>query len=215
MRTPPFRLRYMPLVALLFALFCFVGCATTVDETTEEINAALELGGLYLAEGNFDKAIEIYDRGLEVHSENEKLLYNKTAALIKANRFDEAAALAEAAYRQHPHLLRFAKAQATSLELAGKGIEAIPAWEEIVSLDPADTTSRIRLMNLLVESQRYDDATAHAWYLLERKSADADALKALAVIDQSRGGNGEPWISLVKTGFPAPLQSKQNQEPPQ
>lgn len=204
MRKLPFRLQCIPLGVLLFVLFSLVGCTTTNNKTTREVNAALELGELYLTESDFDKAIETYDRGLEIQPENEKLLYNKTAALIKANRFDEAAALAEAAYRQHPYLLRFAKAQATSLELAEKGTEAISVWEEIVSLDPADTTSRIRLMNLLIGAQRYDEATVHAWYLLERKSADADALEALAAIDKSKGGNGEPWASLVKTGFPAP-----------
>ncbi len=202
-----FRFWHIPLTILLFASLLATGCATTDDKATREVNAALELGGLYFAENDIGKAIETYDRGLEVQPENEKLLYNKIAALLKANRFDEAVKLAETSYGSHPKLLRFAKAQATGLELAGKPDEAILVWEEIVSLDPADMESRVRLMQLLIKAQRYDTAAVHARFLLERKSADKAALEALSTIDRAAGGTGEPWASLAEAGFPAPTQN--------
>ncbi len=198
-------LRCIPLLFLLVVMAFATGCASIDDHKTQEVNAALELGGMYLTEGDIDKALETYDRGLLVQPDDTRLLYNKIAALIKASRFGEAAELSRISYERHPHLLRFVKAQAASLELEGRAAESIPLRREIISLDPADSENRVRLMNLLVEAQTYDEARDHALFLLGRKSNDKAALEALAKIDEATKGSSEPWSTLLEAGFPAPV----------
>lgn len=182
-----------------------MGCASADSRENREANAALELGGLYFADGNIDKAIETYDRGLRIQPDDTRLLYNKIAALIKAERFSEAIELARTSYEQYPYLLRFAKAWAIGLELNGQQEEAIPVWQEIVELDPADSDSRLRLMNLLIDAERFEDARPHAMFLLERKTNDKASLEALVAIDQAAGGTGAPWSALLEAGFPTPV----------
>lgn len=198
-------LRCIPLLFLLVVMAFVTGCASIDDYKTQEVNAALELGGMFLTEGDIDKALETYDRGLLVQPDDTRLLYNKIAALIKASRFGEAAEVSRISYERHPHLLRFAKAQAASLELAGQAAEAIPIWREIIDLDPADSESRIRLMNLLIDAQAYDVARDHALFLLDRKSNDKAALEALVQIDGATRGTSEPWSTLLEAGFPVPV----------
>lgn len=192
-------------VCLAASLLAAVSCASGAEaDRTAETNTALELGRLYHLDGKFDEAIEVYDRGLSISPDNEKLLYNKVLALIKAKRFDEAASLAASSFSSFPHLIRFAKAQAAALELNGDNAAAVDAWTTIVELDPGDSDSRTRLMELLANMERYDEAEQQAMYLLERKRSEASALRVLVQADKSRGGTGEPWATLEQAGFPSP-----------
>lgn len=164
---------------ILEALFCLSACRTSSGAEHDEIvKTSIDLAQRYFSQGNYEKALEIYDKALSL-AEDYRLFYNMAIVLSSLGRNREAALLCESSFENFPYILSFKKAQAFYLSLAGENEASRKAYIEILDLNPYDTEIRISLIKAYMSAGLEDKAYEMALILWNQGYRNLETVKFL------------------------------------
>lgn len=92
-------------ICLLNFCLVFTSCASREPSDTDAITMALELSGIYVKNQDFDNALRVMDKALEL-SDDTRLYQNKILILKETERYEEALDTALKAYENNPYVER-------------------------------------------------------------------------------------------------------------
>ena len=148
------------LAVLLIPLLC--ACRTSQGSDHDQIvKAAIDLADAYMAAGDYQSALSVYDRAL-TQADDYRLLYNKAIVLSALELDYEAVVLCREGYEKYPHILSFKRAQAVYSRRANSTQDCYDAYETLLALNPYDTATRKEYIDVLNEDGQnliaYDQA---------------------------------------------------------
>lgn len=147
-------------VILVFSVFLTAGCATNVAYTTssKEGDLIIELAGTYMREGEYEKALDVFERGKDLAGSDIRVLYNKTVCTAMLGRYIEAAEMCSQYFKAFPEMLRFKRAEAFYRMEAGDYEGSLKAFNEAIALNPYDSEALFGEYQVLFSLGRYDEA---------------------------------------------------------
>jgi len=160
------------LIALFLILSVFVSCRTADSNANEILKSSIDLATAYAKAGEYDKAIDVYDRAWS-QLEDYRLLYNKAMTLAACGRYSQAIIVCREGVQRFPMIMAFRTALASFLETDSS------VFEEILELDPYNSAIRLKLMNMLYEGGDIERARYHASFLWDQGTINADTTKVL------------------------------------
>ncbi|HZK60708.1 MAG TPA: tetratricopeptide repeat protein, partial [Anaerovoracaceae bacterium] len=111
------------------------GKSKKIDVAASE-EAYLEKGNFEGETGNYDKAIEYFDKVIEINPENDWAWQNKGVSLSNLGREEEAIECYDRALELNPQNDRAWENKGVSLSNLGREEEAIECFDEVLSLNP-------------------------------------------------------------------------------
>lgn len=97
---------------------------------TFQINLLKEQGNVALASENFSEAIEIYTKAIQLDDKNHVLYSNRSAAYVKAGKYEEALQDANKTIELNPTWAKGYSRKGSALSLMQKYGEALTAYAE-------------------------------------------------------------------------------------
>jgi tetratricopeptide (TPR) repeat protein len=173
---------------------------------TQELESAWLEGRAYLGLGDFTSALRVVQRALTTAPPTESRLYSVAGeALLKLERYDEAAIQLEKAVRYAPNVLRPWLLLAECQCLLKQYDSASKAYEQSTNLAPNDTT--VRLAQAVFERDHGTTTRALATYArayeTDRKSTEAALGAANAAFELGDLDNARTWLERTLTLEPA------------
>jgi tetratricopeptide (TPR) repeat protein len=162
---------------------CLASCATSNSQKDKDLVALKELGTLYLDNGEYEMALDAFDKALAIDAENNEILYNKVLVLLARYEFDKAIALSDSSFEAFPSQLRFLKAKASALLKMKNTEEAFQVYQQILSLDPGDYAFHALVMQFALDRGYKEFARSEAMFLLNRQEETDKAISTLAILD--------------------------------
>ena len=150
----------------------FVSCRTADTNANEILKASIDLATEYSKAGEYDKAIDVYDRAWS-QLQDYRILYNKAMTLAACGRYSQAIIVCREGIEIFPMIMAFRTA------LASFSDADTSVLEEILELDPYNFAIRLKLMNLLFENGDTERAKYHASILWDQGTINADTAKVL------------------------------------
>ncbi len=183
-------MRRLLVAALSLALLlCLCACRTTTGTDHDQIvRTAIDLAQAYSDRGEYDKALEVYDRALE-QADDYRLYYNKAIILTNSGRNVEAAALCATSFEKYNYIMAFKRAQALNLTISGDDAGAIAVYEQMLSLNPYDVETRARLIQALMALGENEEAYTHALLLWNQGYHDKTTVEFLYQLKPSLWAN--------------------------
>ncbi len=214
--------RLFSIELIFILLITLVSCGSVSKDAAAEIEAtAIPLASHYVSVGDYDKALEVYDRALEQSFDDYKLIYNKIYVLTAAGRFEEAVDLCIQAVADYPHVIAFRTELAGILnqaETAAMNIEMkkIPVndrfytgeviylygeryaasasvLETVLELNPYDKDTRLQLLKMYENLGNVSAAYSHALVLWDQNVRTKPVVQALY------NGNAEKWKAVYNS----------------
>ena len=169
---------WVELTALILILLAFVSCRTADSNANEILKSSIELATAYSKAGRYDEAIDVYDRAWS-QLEDYRILYNKALTLAACGRYSQAIEVCRQGVESFPSIMAFRTALASFLETEDRIDECCTELEEILVLDPYNSTLRLKLMKLLYEKGNIIRAKHHASVLWDQGTINKDTVKVL------------------------------------
>ena len=142
----PLSLLILPILLLLMA-----------NANAQDVNHIIAKGNEAYQQQQYDKAIEKYQEALKISPGNEIAYFNLGNALFRSKKYEEAAAIFEAA-TQHAEERTFQSKlnynRGVSFTMQKKLQESIDAYKQSLRLNSADTLARENLQRALNELKR-------------------------------------------------------------
>lgn len=137
-------------------------------------------GRVLVAMGRFEDVLTNEEDLLRKDPEHNHSYYTKVDALVELGRVEEAQAMAEQTVKEHPRWPISWVALALVHKTRDRHTEEVQAYQQAVTLDPADNWIRRSLANALLDADRYAEAYENAQLVLSRDSSDRVALELSA-----------------------------------
>jgi len=169
---------WVELTALILILLAFVSCRTADSNANEILKSSIDLATAYAKAGDYDSAIDVYDRAWS-QLEDYRILYNKALTLAADGRYPQAIEVCRKGIDKYPSIMAFRTALVSFLETEGRINECCRELEMILELDPYNSTLRLKLMNLLYEKGDTIKAKYHASVLWDQGKINKDTAKVL------------------------------------
>ena len=195
------------LIAIFLILLVFVSCRTADSNANEILKSSIDLASAYAKAGEYDKAIDVYDRAWSQLADY-RILYNKAMTIAASGRYPLAINTCQEGIDRFPSIMAFRTALVSFLEIEGRVNDCCRAIEKILTIDPYNYAMRIKLMNMLYEKGDVLKAKHHASVLWEQGKVDKNVAKILeyeALYEILTRGEATPE--------PLPEESIQSDEP--
>lgn len=167
------------LIAIFLVLMVFVSCRTAESNANEILKSSIDLASAYAKAGEYDKAIDVYDRAWS-QLEDYRILYNKAMTIAASGKYPQAINTCQEGIDRFPSIMAFRTALVSFLETEGRVNDCIRALERLVAIDPYNSVMRIKLMNMLYEKGDIQRAKYHASVLWDQgKTDNKDVAKVL------------------------------------
>ena len=114
----------------------------------------------HMSTGRFEQARQLLMRSLGSRPAPE-LLNAMVAVLVNLKQLDQAAYFAQRANEALPNNPAILTNYANVLAMQGKFDLAIPIYQQVISLAPANTDARLGIANCLSQTRRWDEAIVH------------------------------------------------------
>lgn len=137
------------------------------NQTSVEINELSSIGISLLEQGDFDSAIEYFDKILAIEPNDVITLGNKGAALTQLDRHEEALALYEIALEIEPTNINILNNMVASLFKLEKTEKALQILDKSLENEPNNVEILILKGKILSESKRYEEALSTFKKILE------------------------------------------------
>ncbi|KAJ6622681.1 Stress-induced-phosphoprotein 1 [Pseudolycoriella hygida] len=99
-------------------------------ETAKMINLLKEKGNVALGSENYSEAIDIYTKAIQLDDKNHVLYSNRSAAYVKAGKYEEALQDANKTIELNPTWVKGYSRKGTALSFMQKYTEAISAYSD-------------------------------------------------------------------------------------
>ncbi len=142
------------------------------------------LGNLAAHQNRFSEALAYYDRALAIQPNFPVAIYDRGQTLSRQGHLIEALAAYREALRLKPDYPDALNAAGATLFRMSRPTEARQSFEQALIIDPTYTPAHLNLANLLAGSGDWTQARAHFTEVLHLDPANAEALAALARLDQ-------------------------------
>ncbi len=117
-------------------------------------------GAVHAGLGEYDRAIEAYDRALALRPDNAEVHANRASALIGLKRFAEALASCDAALSLDRDKAQAHSNRGIALKQLGRPAEALAAYELALRFKPQAAEIHYNRGNALLDLKQLDDAVA-------------------------------------------------------
>lgn len=182
------------IILSIVCTLCLASCATGLGKNEKDLVALKELGTVYLDNGEYEMALDAFDKALAIDAQDSEVLYNKVLVLLASGAYEKAIALCDVSFNAFPAKLRFLKVKAAALLRLKQPDEAFGVYRQIVNLDTGDYVLRATVMEFALERGFSDYARSEAVFLLERQE---EVSRAVAVLSLLEGGDGA--YALIET----------------
>ncbi|HYA79176.1 MAG TPA: tetratricopeptide repeat protein, partial [Candidatus Nitrosopolaris sp.] len=139
------------------------------------VEAWFELGGVHLATGQFELALQDYNRARELDPQDATYCAFAGKALSKLNRRAEAVQLYRQAIQMQPDLWEAHFALADELAATGQFSEAGDEYAQVIRLRPASALAHLDRGVMLARVAQYDDALSEFQETLRLEPTNAQA----------------------------------------
>ena len=139
------------------------------------VEAWFELGGVHLATGQFELALQDYNRARELDPQDATYCAFVGKALSQLNRHAEAVQLYRQAIQMQPDLWEAHFALADELAATGQFSEAGDEYAQVIRLRPASALAHLDRGVMLARVAQYDDALSEFQETLRLEPANAQA----------------------------------------
>ncbi|AEV28168.1 Tfp pilus assembly protein PilF [Sphaerochaeta pleomorpha str. Grapes] len=170
-------------IVSIVCILCLASCATGLGKNEKDLAALKELGTVYLDNGEYEMALDAFDKALAIDAQDSEVLYNKVLVLLASGAYENAITLCDVSFNSYPAKLRFLKAKAAALIKLKKTDEAFQVYRQIISLDAGDYALRATVMEFALEQGFEDVARSEATFLLERQEEVERAISTLAILE--------------------------------
>jgi tetratricopeptide (TPR) repeat protein len=140
----------------------------------------------YRRQGDFRRAIPLYQQAAAHAPDDSDARYNLGVALHETGRDREALAVLDEAIRLDPDRPEIHNARGIVLLAVGRAPEALAAFERASALDPRDARAHNNRGNVLRQMKRYDDAEQAYRRAAELAPRYADPLNGLGSLEVDR-----------------------------
>lgn len=123
----------------------------------DEISWNLE-GSEYSKQGNMEKAMECFDKAIEINPSFELPWANKAGILFKLKKYDEALNCVNKALKLHPNWTEALKLKGTILINKGRNEEALGSLERASKINPEDWSVWDNLGRAYFNLKKYENA---------------------------------------------------------
>ena len=195
--------RYNRIVLLLSSIACLMvlSCTSSSAIAEERINAILSRGDAFMQQGSYQESESLFVDGLEQFPTSFQLHYN--LGIVYALQGDFSKSLVTL---QHLNELsgamnvKYLKALGGVALVAEAFDIAVEAWEQVVTLDPLDNETRLRLIELLVETEQYEQGYTQALTAYELGQYSKELFTHLSVLEVLvQKGDGVGWDLIAQT----------------
>lgn len=129
-----------------------------IEQNPNDALAHNALGVIYSQKGEFDKALEYFDKAISLKDDYFKAIYNKFNLLISNRKIEEATALIENLTKQHPDHADGWINYAMLTAGAGKREEAMGYLDKAIQINPKDFDAMVKKGQLYLLDQDYEKA---------------------------------------------------------
>ncbi len=122
-------------IIILFSIFIYPASSQTAGEWVEK-------GIAYGKQGEYNKAIEAFDKAIAINPNSKETWYNKGNALTKLGEYDKAIEAYDRAIAIDPNYRDAWNNKGTALIRLGENDKAIEAFDKIIALYPDDINAK-------------------------------------------------------------------------
>lgn len=204
------RARFL-LVLLVLVVGFTTSCVSLLSKQETIVLDAISGGAVFLTEGNYREAGNIYLAALDEVPNDPRLLYNLSLAQAQAKDFNLAVVTINTLVRLFPENVKYLRAKAAILQAAGSSRDACIVWEQVLRLDPYDQLVRLLLAREYFINLEFQQSKKHALELYGKGQYSRDLYLLLGQLQQAMGeGDGSSWKLLADAYFP--LTSSENEK---
>ena len=154
--------------------------AKACESETAEAEWFCNYGILLNETGELEKALEAYDKAIEVDSDYPNTHWNKSYSLWLAERYEEAEKAARDGIKRAPQSAEAWLNLGTAIVKQGRREEAVEAWEKAVEINPEFGFAWNNLGNVLRELGQLESSEEKCRKALELSPEHAQAMNNLA-----------------------------------
>ena len=164
----------------------------------------LRAGDAFRNEGDFQNAVRLYRKGLEINPRNALLQTNMGISLARQGNLEEAKTHLALAIDQQPDHATAHCNLGIILRQQNRRQEAIESHRRALQIDPDFAASHLHLGTLLLESGAYDEAQTHLTELVRLTPHDPYAHFNLAMVFSRQKQSEQAAVHLGRTLEVAP-----------
>jgi len=164
-------------VVLLTLLFSLLPLCQTVDGEDLSVRDWLEMGNAQANRGEYEEAIDSYDRAIALDAYIPDLWYNKGLATSSLGRYEDALYCYHRASNLEPFDPEIWLARGAALSSLGRYEEALDSYDRAVQFDSENADAWNNRGTVLARLGRYEDALDSYDRAVELEPEDADAWK--------------------------------------
>jgi tetratricopeptide (TPR) repeat protein len=180
------------------------GAIGTLQEVVDYIpNLAPDLATYQEQAGQLREAAASYTIALAVQPNNRQLKQRRILVLYNAKEYQQAAALAGEARKQHPDDLSFPRLQARALFDGGDRTAGIAVAEAAARSFPKDLPTQFALVDLYQDAGRPAEAEKLLRQMLSANPSSPQVLNHLGYMLATRGEQLDEAVSLVRRALDA------------
>ena len=188
-------------VILVILLVTLWGCVSSSSVREDRIDEILIDGNVFIKKGSYERAEMVFLDALQELPASPRILYNLgvvyalqgdfSHSLTTFQSLNELTSMANVKYLK---ALAGAAVAGTSFEIA------IDAWQQVVKLDPLDSETRLKLIQLLIDVENYEEAYTQARTAYSLDQYSKQLFKHLSFLEVERGlGDGVSWELIADT----------------
>ena len=167
------------------------------EDGGDAIGALSLMGEAYFGVGQHEKAIEAFERCLEIEPRNVGTHLNLAIAHEAAGDLDQALAVLDAALRIRPDFGKLHQFRGQVLHARGRHEEALLALQEAQRHDARDVVTQVWVGRAQLALGRLDEAERSFRDAAERDGAPGDAHVGIAAVLLARGGAADARAELA------------------
>lgn len=193
----------LSVVILVVMMVCFVfsSCRSTGSWSQDEVDAVIVRASVLVDGGDVERALAVYEDAVKRIGQDHRLLYNMGVLYAQAGNFSRALELLDLLNTLTEQAnTRYLKAQGGVAAASGSYDEAISTWLHVLSLDPLEVDIRSRVVEVLMERQRFEEAYQVAMETYALRLFSKQLFEQLAVLEDKTGrGDGSSWETIAST----------------
>ncbi len=148
-------------------------------------------------QGTFQESKEVLLEGLQKWPADERLLYNLAIVEAYQGYFNASIETLERLNAlTNAENVKYLKAHAGVALAAERGEVALESYLKVVQIDPLDSQTRFKAVELLIESERYREAFNLLYQAYLNGDYSKKVFEELAKIEELRGNDPSPWLTL-------------------
>jgi tetratricopeptide (TPR) repeat protein len=188
----------LPIILLLSVVF---SCRSAQELRKSAVDEVIAEATILRASGEYSGVAALYESAASEYGEDARVWYNLAVAYAEVGNLGKSletfGILNELTGRTNTKYLQAESSLAYEMGLVDHAVEL---WTEVVALDPMESEVRFKLIEVLSESGRYEQAYAQAMELYKAGGFGKDLFNDLATLERETGrGDGTSWNILAST----------------